>query len=85
VCGGANGGDGGFVETSAANIQIAATTKVDTRATAGRAGTWLIDPADFTIASGNTGGTVRNAYARGSVIGTSTLGGFDWYQLGSRE
>lgn len=76
--GGAKGGDGGFVETSAANIQIAATTKVDTRATAGRAGTWLIDPADFTIASGSTGtitGGTPTANVSGATLSTALSSG----------
>lgn len=75
---GAKGGDGGFVETSAANIQIAASTKVDTRAATGRAGTWLIDPADFTIASGNTGtitGGTPSANVSGATLSTALSSG----------
>jgi filamentous hemagglutinin family protein len=48
--GGDQGGDGGFVETSAANLNIAETTGVSTLAPKGNAGTWLLDPEDFTVA-----------------------------------
>mgnify|MGYP006140547081 CR=1 FL=1 len=56
-----NGGDGGFIETSAAHVQVADNAKVTTLAAAGQNGTWLIDPpVDFTIAAsgGNMTGTV---------------------------
>jgi len=49
-----NGGDGGFVETSAAKVTFANDMKVTTAAVNGKTGTWLIDPTDFIIA--NTGG-----------------------------
>ena len=45
-----NGGDGGFIETSAAHVKIADSTKVTTMATSGTTGKWLIDPVDFEIA-----------------------------------
>lgn len=45
------GGDGGFIETSAASVQIASQVNVTTAAARGRTGTWLIDPQDFTIGS----------------------------------
>ncbi|MEG1938631.1 MAG: filamentous hemagglutinin N-terminal domain-containing protein, partial [Akkermansia sp.] len=51
--GGALGGDGGFIETSGhKSFEIG--SAVDVSATAGKAGTWLIDPADLEIVSGNT-------------------------------
>ena len=61
-----HGGHGGFVETSAATMQINSGTQVTTLAAAGNAGTWLIDPTDFTISSGS-------AAQSDSGIGASTL------------
>ena len=46
-----NGGDGGFIETSAASVKIASNVNVTTAAARGQTGTWLIDPLDFTIGS----------------------------------
>jgi filamentous hemagglutinin family protein len=51
------GGDGGFVETSAAKISVASEVQVTTRAadgpeTSGETGEWLIDPTDFTVSDG---------------------------------
>jgi filamentous hemagglutinin family protein len=66
-----NGGDGGFIETSAAHVQIADDAKVTTLAAAGQNGSWLIDPpVDFTIAAsgGNiTGAVLANNLALGDV------------------
>ncbi|SFX65350.1 filamentous hemagglutinin N-terminal domain-containing protein [Marinospirillum alkaliphilum] len=61
-----NGGDGGFIETSAAKVQIAADVQITTRAEQGQTGTWLIDPTDFTISKGD--GTQS-----ASGIGATTL------------
>jgi len=44
---------GGFIETSAAHVKIADGAKITTAASAGLSGAWLIDPIDFTIASGS--------------------------------
>ena len=60
------GGNGGFIETSAAHVQVADGVRVTTYATAGQTGDWLIDPIDFTISSGSADRT-------GSGIGASTL------------
>lgn len=52
--GGPQGGDGGFVETSAG--WLALSTTPDLAAPRGRAGTWLIDPRDIEIVAAGTGG-----------------------------
>ena len=61
-----SGGAGGFIETSAAIVQIADGVKVSTAAAHGTTGNWLIDPTDFTIASGL-------GVQTGSGIGATTL------------
>lgn len=52
--GGPQGGDGGFVETSAG--WLALSTTPDLSAPRGRGGTWLIDPRDIEIVASGTGG-----------------------------
>ncbi|NTV27049.1 MAG: filamentous hemagglutinin N-terminal domain-containing protein, partial [Chlorobiaceae bacterium] len=73
-----DGGDGGFIETSAAHVRIDDGTKVTTLATNGKAGTWLIDPHDFTIATGATGdisgATLQTALTAGNVTILSSQG-----------
>jgi trimeric autotransporter adhesin len=54
-----NGGNGGFIETSGAKVEVANDTKVTTAAIAGKYGTWLIDPNDYTVAP--TGGDTTGA------------------------
>lgn len=61
-----NGGNGGFVETSAAHVKIADGAKITTKAANGLTGSWLIDPVDFTIAAGSGALTT-------SGIGATTL------------
>jgi filamentous hemagglutinin family protein len=46
------GGDGGFIETSAARVTVADKSVNTTRSAQGKSGTWLIDPNDFTVAAG---------------------------------
>ena len=60
------GGNGGFIETSGAQVKIADGTKVTTLAPKGKSGTWLLDPTDFTISSGSAAQTT-------SGIGATTL------------
>ena len=59
-------GDGGFVETSAAQVRVADSARVVTLARQGSTGKWLLDPDDFVIAAGNQPGTA-------SSIGAGTL------------
>ncbi|WP_258001196.1 YDG domain-containing protein [Janthinobacterium sp. ROICE36] len=64
------GGNGGFVDTSAAHVKIDASLKVTTASAKGMSGTWLIDPTDFNIAvSGGdmTGTFLSNSLKSGNV------------------
>jgi filamentous hemagglutinin family protein len=49
VRGGEQGGDGGFVETSGKKFLDVGTAFPDVRAPNGKAGSWLLDPANITI------------------------------------
>ena len=59
-----NGGDGGFIETSAAKVNIADDAKITTAASNGKTGEWLIDPTDYNIAA--SGGDIT-----GATLGTN--------------
>jgi len=74
-----DGGNGGFIETSAAHVKVADGAVITTKAANGQSGTWLIDPNDFTIAAsgGNmTGAAVGNALDNNGnfIIQTATMG-----------
>ncbi|OHV98798.1 hypothetical protein AKG95_06305, partial [Janthinobacterium lividum] len=72
-----DGGKGGFIDTSAAHVNIAKGINVTTQAANGLSGTWLIDPVDFTIAAsgGNMTGTdLMSSLTKGSVQILSTDG-----------
>ncbi|MEH3105095.1 MAG: YDG domain-containing protein [Sphingomonas phyllosphaerae] len=72
-----NGGDGGFIETSAAHVALADSARVTTAAPGGRTGTFLIDPTDFVIAASGgdmTGADLGNAMAVNNVVIQSTSG-----------
>ena len=60
--------NGGQIETSAAHVQIADTAHATTASAMGLAGTWLIDPVDFTIAT--SGGDIT-----GAALTTNLSGG----------
>ena len=78
--GGAAGGDGGFIETSASKVGFGDNMAISTLAApglGGQNGTWLIDPTDFTIASSGgdmTGTALGTSLASGNVTIYSTSG-----------
>ncbi len=71
------GGNGGFIETSAAHVKVAKGAVITTAAAMGLKGTWLIDPVDFTIAA--SGGDITGTELalqlglNNIVISTSSL------------
>ncbi|WP_174560942.1 YDG domain-containing protein, partial [Acinetobacter bouvetii] len=71
---GKNGADGGFIETSAAHVEIAADTKVSTASDTAKSGLWLIDPVDITIDS-NKATAIQTALSSGDVTVTTADGG----------
>ncbi|MBE7376539.1 two-partner secretion domain-containing protein [Pseudomonas lopnurensis] len=73
--GGAEGGDGGLVETSGKQLELTGIA-VDTRAPAGETGTWLIDPDGFTVGEGGdmTGAALTTALQSSNVEIRSTDG-----------
>ncbi len=62
------GGDGGFIDTSAAHVNIANDVKVTTAAQ-GLTGSWLIDPTDYTIAA--TAGNITGAALSSNLASTN--------------
>ena len=64
------GGRGGFIDTSAAQVEVANDARVTTAASKGLTGSWLIDPNDFTVAP--TGGDITGA-ALSSELGLSNI------------
>lgn len=73
------GGKGGFIETSAAQVIVKPDASVSTLAAHGQHGTWLIDPVDFNIASdGNISGAQLGAQLEGgnvTILNTSGTSG----------
>lgn len=71
-------GDGGFIETSAANVVSVSDGVVTTKAANGRSGDYLIDPIDYVIAAsgGNITGTqVSQQLANNGTVTVQTLNG----------
>nr|WP_254257901.1 YDG domain-containing protein [Methylobacter tundripaludum] len=64
-----NGGNGGFIETSAAHVHVDDNAKITTQAANGNNGTWLIDPVNFTIAA--SGGDITGAALSGLLDANS--------------
>lgn len=68
------GGDGGFIDTSGAHVQIADDVKVTTLAPKGKTGEWLIDPYNVTISNATSSGMGGfNGNANDSVLNVTTL------------
>jgi len=65
-----NGGDGGFIETSAAKVAFADRLNITTAAANGKTGQWLIDPVDFTVAA--SGGDITGS-ALGTMLGSNSV------------
>ena len=75
-----NGGDGGFIETSAAQVNLTEETKVTTLASQGQTGQWLIDPQDYTIAASGgdiTGSLLSSNLGSSNIIIQSIAGATD--------
>ncbi|RZG72255.1 YDG domain-containing protein, partial [Acinetobacter sp. WCHAc060025] len=75
---GKNGADGGFIETSAAYIDIGKDAKVSTLSDTAKTGEWLIDPYNVTITNANQAGNSNsnNTFTpsqNDSVINVNTL------------
>lgn len=57
-----DGGDGGFIETSAAELELTDGINLTASSVFGKGGTWLIDPTNYTVdatAAGNIAGTLN--------------------------
>jgi hypothetical protein len=81
-----NGGDGGFIETSAAHVNIARGAKITTEAARGTVGTWLIDPTNFTIGSvagDNIAGVTLSALLVTNSVVIDTATGVDATNAGA--
>ena len=63
-------GNGGFIETSAANEKVANEAVVDTRSKTGQVGTWLVDPQDYNVAA--VGGDISGA-TLSTNLGTTSV------------
>ena len=70
---GSGGGNGGNVETSGHVLDIAG-ADIDTSAVAGAAGTWLLDPDDYTIDAAQAA-TIQSNLATGNVTIETTFAG----------
>jgi len=71
-----NGGNGGFIETSAAYVNIQDSARITTAAAQGLTGTWLIDPLDFIIQAGfNISGAALSAQLVDNNVVITTLPG----------
>ena len=70
-------GNGGHIETSGASVHVADNAHITSAAKMGLAGSWLIDPNDFTIAASGgdiTGAALNAALGAGNVTIATTSG-----------
>jgi hypothetical protein len=73
-----NGGNGGFIETSAVHVKVGDGARISTAAAQGLTGSWLIDPTDYTIAASGgdiTGAALSTNLGSTNVTILSTSGG----------
>jgi filamentous hemagglutinin family protein len=71
----ATAGDGGFIETSAARVNVADSALIKASGgVGGKGGTWLIDPADFYISDTAYGGNISGATLSSQLnLGTTVI------------
>lgn len=60
------GGNGGFIETSAAHVSVQDSARITTASAQGLTGTWLLDPVDYTIAA--TNGDITGAQLGANLV-----------------
>ncbi|TVQ81831.1 MAG: hypothetical protein EA357_11535 [Micavibrio sp.] len=70
--GGANGGNGGFVETSSAGVLDFVGSFVNTSAAYGTSGVWLLDPATITVDAAMAG-TINVAVSNVSLVADDSI------------
>jgi len=66
-----NGGNGGFIETSASHVAVASSANITTFGPLGKTGLWLLDPVNYTIAT--IGGDETPASVTASLATSSRL------------
>jgi filamentous hemagglutinin family protein len=64
-----NGGNGGFIDTSAAHVKILDGARITTASAHGSTGNWLIDPVDYTIAAAN--GDITGAQLSANLLNSN--------------
>src|SRR5690606_16178651 len=70
-------GNGGFIETSAAQVNVAESARITTTALEGATGTWLIVPQDYSSAAEGgdvAGGALTSNLASTNVVIESSAG-----------